>query len=414
MSEFRLNERRNWKAQTFPYDHFIPDASRECSYCLTELQAEILRGIIEPLAWSTRWWSDTGAVIDTDAITAFRDDTIRRLLMGCCGDEVPVQFRYTGDGVLQRSTDGGVTFEDAPEYDPRNYSPRFPPLAGSDGTSKKCAAATGAAMLIQEQVGDQLTDDMTRYTLGQLITDWVKTLIETSNPFLGLVTVITNQIFALVISVLRPALTSTVYDTLKCIIYCHMGDDASVTEDQWAGIRQDITDMIGGIAGIFLEHLIYLLGVAGTNNLIRSGAASDGDCSACACDCNDCPSTEEHGFWEFYTPSAGVTLLNLVGYSGQYGLFGLDGSVTIDLGADICVSALEISQAWAGGGLWSVTLDGVEILGGAAGGFGGGVPNPDRHYDTIPVRKGSVIVITPMDAGGMYLRDIRVFKCVEV
>lgn len=205
--------------------------------------------------------------------------------MGCCGDEVPVQYRYSDEGVLQRSEDGGATWTDAPEYDTRVYSPQFPPMSGTDGADKRCIAATGMVTLIKEQVGDQLTDDMSRYTLGQLITDWVTTMIQTSNPFQALVTVITNQIFALVIATLRPALTETVYDTLLCIFYCNMGDDATFNLEQWQAVRADITDQIGGIAGIFLEHLVYLLGTTGLTNLARAGGAAEGDCS-------DCPSCE--------------------------------------------------------------------------------------------------------------------------
>ena len=286
MSEFTINERRNWKAQVFPYDHFIPDDSQECLYCLTDKQAEILRGIIEPLGWKTRWWSDDDTPIDKNEIEAFRDDLIRRLMMSCCGDEVPVQYRYTSDGVLQRSEDGGSTWTDAPQYDPRNYSPQFPPMSGSDGSDKKCLAATGAADLIKQQVGNQLTDDMSRYTLSQLITDWVKTYIETSNPLQALLTIIANQIFALVIATLRPTLTDTVYDTLKCILYCNIGDDASFNDAQWQAVRDDITSQIGGIAGIFLEHLVYLLGKAGLTNVARAAGATSGDCSGC--DCNNC------------------------------------------------------------------------------------------------------------------------------
>lgn len=294
MSEFTVNERRNWKAQVFPYDHFIPDESQECLYCLTDKQAEILRGIIEPLGWKTRWWSDDDTPIDKNEIEAFRDDLIRRLMMSCCGDEVPVRYRYTDGGVLQRSEDGGSTWTDAPDYDPRNYSPQFPPMSGTDGPDKRCLAATGAADLIKQQVGDQLTDDMSRYTLSQLITDWLKTYIETSNPLQALLTVIANQIFALVIAVLRPALTDTVYSTLKCILYCHIGNDASFNDAQWQAVRDDITSQIGGIAGVFLEHLVYLLGAGGLTNVARAGGASSGDCSAC--DCHICGDKYKIGY----------------------------------------------------------------------------------------------------------------------
>jgi len=297
ISEKKTNERRNWKGIVFPYDSTFPDETEECRYCLTDKQAEIIRGLLESIGWTTRWFSESDTVIDKDTIEAFRDDIIRRLMMSCCGDESPVLYRYDENGNLQKSTDGGITWVDAPENDPRNYSPVFPPISGEDGDDKKCVAATGAVNLIKEQIGDQLTDDMSRYTLAQLITDWVKTMIESSNPFDALLTVITNQIFALVIATLRPALTDTVYDTLKCILYCRISDDASFTDEQWAGVRDDITSQIGGIAGVFLEHLVFLLGKVGLTNLARAAGATEGDCSDCP-DCGVPPVS-------FYTPALG-------------------------------------------------------------------------------------------------------------
>lgn len=277
-----LNSRKTGKIIQLDYDFISSIPDRSCLYCLTDAEVQVILGLLDYVGWRTRWYSESGT-IDQQFISDLQGDIGVRLMRGCCGDETPIQWRYTTDGVLQRSEDGGNTWQDAPEYDPRNYSPQYPPIAGDDGDEKKCIAATGAVLLIKEQIGDNLTDDMTRYTLGQLISDWVKTLIGTSNPFIALMTVISNQIFALVIAVLRPALTDSVYDTLQCILYCDMADDASFNEAQWEQVRSDILDQISGIAGIFLEHLIYLIGKVGLTNLVRSGAATEGDCSTCDC-----------------------------------------------------------------------------------------------------------------------------------
>lgn len=203
--------------------------------------------------------------------------------MSCCCEEVIRQYRYTELGVLQVSVDGGLTWTDDPNADVRNNSTIFPPIPGGDGDDKKCSAATGAANLVKEQVGDQLTDDMGRYTLNQLVTDWVGTMIGTSNPFQALVTVVANQIFALVISAVRAALTDDVYHKFACELYCHMASDGSFSNAQWAALRSGITSHISGVAGIFLEHLIYLLGAVGTTNVVRSAPDASGDCSDCDC-----------------------------------------------------------------------------------------------------------------------------------
>lgn len=285
MTERQANDRRNWKAMLFPYDEVFPDGSGECLYCLTYKQAKLLRGLLEPIGWKTRWWSDeTETEIDKDTIEEFRDDIIGRLMMGCGCDE-GILFQYSTDGILQQSEDNGTTWQDVPEKDPRNNSPIFPkpPTADND----KCTYADSAVKLIKEQVGDQLTDDMGRYTLSQLISDWVNTVINTSNILDALITVITNQIFALVIATLRPALTDDVYNKLRCAIEVNMSNNFDFNDTQWTAVRTKITTDISGIAGAFLEHLVYLLGKGGLTNLVRAGAgASDADCSACVPDCS--------------------------------------------------------------------------------------------------------------------------------
>jgi len=281
MKEREINEKRHWKAEVFPYDVFIPDGSNECSYCLTYNQATLLRGLLEPVGWKTRWWSDTTDV-SKDEIEAFRDDIIRRLMMGCCDDNFI--FIYDENGDLQKSEDGGVTYTPAPQDDIRIYPKvNYPPIPNPEEDDITCFAADSAVVLIKEQIGDQLTDDMSRYTLGQLIHDWTTTVIGTSNPFEALLLVVTNQIMSLLIASVRAALTDSVYDKLRCIFQQHMNSVAFFDGAAWEAVRTAITDEIGGVAGIFLEHLIYLIGNGGLSNLARSQAGShDATC------CPDC------------------------------------------------------------------------------------------------------------------------------
>lgn len=292
--EQQSGDRRSWKGVQLDYDVIMSMSDRKCSYCLTEQQVTAILGVVDTFAWPTRWFSNS-TEIDRQIVADFAAALERNLMGGCCDDNMPIQYRYSTDGELEWSQNGGQNWTPAPQYDPRVYSATFPPVAGDDGDDKKCAAATGMKVLIKEQVGDQLTDDMTRYTLGQLINDWVKTMLQTSNPFEALITVITNQIFALALAVLIPALTDTVYDQLVCIFYCNMADDASFNTEKWQDTRSDITGQIGGIAGLFFEHLVYLLGEKGLTNLARAGGASTGDCSDC-----DCPSDFCEIEWTFY------------------------------------------------------------------------------------------------------------------
>jgi len=286
--------------QNFPIPSEI-DPPQTC-LCIPIPDSTEWRAIVAGLLGELTYWFNyerTGDGSGSECAAVWKDifTRIDWSNMSCCCDQIPLQFQYTDVGVLQVSIDGGLTFVDSPERDVRNNSPKFPPIPGDDGSDKKCAAATGAANLVKEQIGDQLTDDMGRYTLNQLVSDWTHTMIDTSNPFTALVTVVANQIFALVISAVRAALTDDVYHLFACALYCSMGDDASFNDAQWENARTRITDTISGIAGVFLEHLVYLLGKVGTTNLTRSAPDDTGDCSDCECSpCIDQCATE----WTWY------------------------------------------------------------------------------------------------------------------
>lgn len=280
--QFKVENRRNWKAEIFDYDAIQAYENRECQYCLTDAQVAVLGGLIETLGWATRWQSNTQE-IDSAWVRDFKNDIARRLMLSCCGDDLI--YTYDEDGNLEVSDDGGTTYTPAPQDDIRvNPTVKYPEPPTVEGEDLKCISADGAIKLIKEQIGDQLTDDMSRYTLGQLIKDWTDTIVGTSNPFQALANIITNQIFALLISAVRAALTDDVYEKLQCILYCNMSDSIFFDGGAWATVRSQILSDIPGIAGVFLEHLIYLIGNGGLSNLVRAGAGTtDANCEDCDC-----------------------------------------------------------------------------------------------------------------------------------
>jgi len=290
--------------QNFPIPTVI-DPPKQCLCIEIPNHPDWKRVIAGTLGELRYWynWERTGGTEGAQCAAVWKQvfDSIDWSDMSCCCDQT-IFFQWTVDGDLQQSTDGGVTWVDVPQKDPRNNSTVYPPMSGDDGPDKRCLAATSGAELIKAQVGDQLTDDMSRFTLGELISTWVNTIIQSSNPFEALINIAVNQIFSLVISAVRAALTDTVYDTLKCIFYCSMADDASFDSASWAEVRDQIGTLIGGVAGLFLEHLVYLLGPVGLTNIARSGFATEGDCDACECPA-DCGS-----FWDVMDGSHGVII----------------------------------------------------------------------------------------------------------
>lgn len=273
-------QKKGWKAFQADYDFVFAQSDRGCTYCLTLQQTAALLAMTEYLSWPTRWVSEVGE-IDRDLIASFTDGLERALMAGCCDDNMPIQYRWLADGTLQRSLNGGGTWVDAPEFDPRNNSPQSPPLPDDETDQVRCDMAASVAEAIKEQVGEQLTDDMSRYTLDELLQDWVTTYINFWDPFTAIVTIAANQIFALVISALRAALTTEVYDLLKCLVLEHMPADGLWTPAAAESLRASVSASISGIAGQFLQHLIYLMGAVGLTNLSRSGFVVGADCDDC-------------------------------------------------------------------------------------------------------------------------------------
>lgn len=284
-----------WNGDQLGYQEIIltPNDSRECSYCLTQPQAKALIALIDRYRYATRWYSQDAA-IERELIEQFVNDCQRRLMMACCGDEIPIQYRYTEDGDLEMSEDGGTTWTPAPERDPRVYSPTFPPPTGDQ--ADKCVAADAGVTSIIADVFNELAADMSKAELDALIHTWVSTYITTANPLQALLAVVINVIFGLGITLLIAALTTEVWNKLRCCFHNNMADDLSFDHDQWEAVRDCITSEIGGIAGIFLEHLIYLAGPKGLTNICRSALGSP------TADCSDCIPPSCLTFWNTSEP----------------------------------------------------------------------------------------------------------------
>lgn len=199
-----------------------------------------------------------------------------------CGcEDTGIIYAYDVDGVLTQSNDGGVTYTPVPQKDPRNSSPLFPPPMDED--PETCPAADSAVDAIIGDIFNNLLPEMSRAEMEELIKTWVLTYINTSNPFIALVTVITNLIIGLGVEAIIASLTTDVWQKLRCCFNDHMLPDFSFDTDAWEDLRQCVLSDIGGIAGIFLEHLLFLAGKAGCTNLVRAGRGlPDADC-----DCGD-------------------------------------------------------------------------------------------------------------------------------
>lgn len=289
LSERQINERRRWKAETFDFDHYIPDNSSECSYCLTDLQAELIRGIIKTVGWRTRWFSPTDTPIDNDLIEQFQNDIVRRLIVSCC-DEPPIQFRFDPEtGQYQKSTDGGATWTDASEFDPRETSTIHPPPSAFGFSTTKCQNADSMVQYIKGEMIDSINEDMAISAILGVVGTALLALA-TGGTFLffsGLLDAVVSGIFAFGIVAWQAAFTTTVYDDLRCAIFNNMDSDDSIDDAGMTALLAYINSHFTGIVVPTLYGYVNGMGRVGATNAIRANRGDpDADCSACAPTCS--------------------------------------------------------------------------------------------------------------------------------
>jgi len=220
--------------------------------------------------------------------------------MSCCCDDPPALYRYNADGQLERSTDGGETWTAAPGFDPRNTATQYPPLPGADGDDKKCQAATNIRVHTKEQADKLAADagawggvsDMIAALLAILFFIGVFGTLGTMTPLL---VAFAGAILYAGQAAFDAAMTSDVYNTFQCIVYCHIEADGSFTDADIAAIISDIQSQLTGIAVDFLVHTVTVLGKIGLANMGKTASGTTGDCSSC--DCGTCGSNWSAGYY---------------------------------------------------------------------------------------------------------------------
>lgn len=197
----------------------------------------------------------------------------------------PETIRYNPDTDAVESNVNGDWVEN-PEADPRNQT-TFPPRVTSD---TKCDAAQSVTDAIKNQIDQTITaidNTSTAFTIAGLILGLFS--FGVFAIFISIALFIADQMIAAGSTALEAALTPAVYDTLKCILYCHMDNQGRINSDRLAAIQADVTAQIGGLGATILNQMLSLAGQGGVNNLASLGT-STGDCSGCT----DCECVEEN------------------------------------------------------------------------------------------------------------------------
>lgn len=213
-------------------------------------------------------------------------DEIDWSTMSCCCDQPPAIYRYSSTGVYQRSTDGGVTWVDAPEYDYRNISTVFPPPSALGIDNTKCQAADGAVVILNEDVLQGLDNGAAVQAILEFIAAVLIFYLSAgtlATIAIGLFSM-AAAIFGFGVASTKAAFTSTVLDQLRCSIFNAMDSNDSISAAGITALLIDINLNYTGIVKTSLYSLISAAGAVGITNMLRSNRGDPAaDCSGCSC-----------------------------------------------------------------------------------------------------------------------------------
>lgn len=205
----------------------------------------------------------------------------------CCPEPVPVRYRYDGT-TLERSTDGGVTWEDAPDYDYRQTSIIWPKPSELGIPSSKCQAADSVVATFRDEINEQITEDMAAAAiLGAVAAALLFFLSD------GTTAAITPQIMAVVSAILaagvsawQAAFTTSVWDNFRCLIFDNMNSENSIDQAGIDAVYSGLDDpaKFTGIVVPTLKGYVGTAGYVGINNMMaQNNGDPDADCCEEGC-----------------------------------------------------------------------------------------------------------------------------------
>jgi hypothetical protein len=289
MKQRDITNRSTGKVLQVDYDYIRSLSEEGCCYCLSEQHVAILLAFIDYVGWPTRWYSPTDAEFDTDWLQAIQAQIGGRLMDDCgCGNTTtpginpPTNQQYGQDGILEISYDGGLSYTDAPELDPRFSGTMSPPLPGDAIEDTKCQAANNGEEVVRSDLIEALNTGWAFAEVYALLLAILVPLTGLAAP--PLAAVISGLIMITTVAVVQAAFTTEVYDLYKCILFCAMRDDQSFGTTEWSEVQYQIDQQIGGVAGLILEEWVRYIGPVGLTNSVRRPVGNYDGCPDCDCD----------------------------------------------------------------------------------------------------------------------------------
>lgn len=221
-------------------------------------------------------------------------------------DVYPETIRYNPSGDQVEVLIDGV-WTPAPDSDPRRQT-TLPPRITADPA---CDGAQSVADALENQIAQILTaidNGSTAFTIVGIILSIFS--FGVFAIFVSIALAIADAMIGYGSAAIETALPPSAFETLRCILYCHMDNQGKVSEGDLENIQTDVGDQIGGLGASIINDMLSLAGIGGINGMSAVGT-STGDCSGCGCATTWCK------YWDFSGDSGGWDALALGG-----GVFG--------------------------------------------------------------------------------------------
>lgn len=278
----------------FPIPENIDPPKRCIQLCIPDdpTYMSVFAGLIYELTYWFNWERTDGneGAQCANVWKEIYNSTDWSIMSCCCPEQEPFVIRITPEGVYQRSTDGGTTWTDSPQDDPRFTQPVYPPFLPPDTVAADCTYADSIVQVIKVNMVDTLEEGQNASAIiGVIVSALVGVLAVLAVSVIGAIVVavlggIAVAIAGASIPAFKAAMTTDVYNRLRCNLQSHMSSDGSFTQEQIDAIYAQIGTDETGIAALFLQGVIAAAGVVGLTNMARSGlGAPDAECSCGAC-----------------------------------------------------------------------------------------------------------------------------------
>jgi len=380
--------RKDWKALRVSGTKIFETETNEQCYVLTDQQVQALLPLVEYLEWPTRWYDGSQT---KDEIDAFVADLSKRLLEPeeCVAVPFDVRVNPTNDCELQKSTDGGETWETwaniedclqtsdiildldveitqqtATTIITNIYAcpadPGLPP--GTPGADLRCTIAHNMATLLMADYRAEVDEIVRQVALGltaiQVANAITKLLLGIGNPALeAIYDDVLFQADATFNSIYEGLDDSTFYDDLVCAIFCYLANAGMI----YADATTQIPEKLSALSALYVvDYFNSWFATINTNNLrtYASQAALgeqfiEADCSGCTCPECGSPST---GMTQYlFSEPEFVQNWNSLDANCQGGVYGHPNEVILNLPDGVCVWKIEFRYySAASGSQWQM------------------------------------------------------------